>query len=52
LFPVVWIVSQAADERAEAINGIENSANSFVKSGGCNDWFAGADPLIAKTRFG
>ena len=40
--------SQAAVERAEAINGIEKLANGFVQSGRCDDWFAGADPFIAR----
>ena len=42
--------SQAAVERAEAINGIEKLANGFVQSGRCDDWFAGADPFIARAR--
>ena len=47
---VAWVGSQAAAERVEAINGIEKLANSFVQSGKCDDWFAGADPLIARAR--
>ena len=40
--------AQAAAERAETMRWIENMAVSLVQSGKCNEWFAGADPLIAK----
>ena len=48
--PFALFGSQAAAERAEAINGIEKLANGFVQSGKCDDWLAGADPLIARAR--